>query len=211
MDKFIAAMPSVEDGDLMLCAADGVAYQKDQAHIVNYDAEYYDKCKNYEGREIARKINAGRIALVQKHFGDGLAVDVGIGSGEFIKNRPNTYGRDINPVAIEWLKRNDLWARYLGDFEALTFWDVIEHVPTPEDYFKQIGPGAYLFTSLPIFDDLSQIRQSKHYRPGEHLYYWTEPGFVEWMELHGFQLLERQAFEIEAGRKDILSFAFAKV
>lgn len=211
MDRFIQSMPAQEDGDLMLCAANGVAYQKDQTHIVNYDAEYYDKCKNYEGREIAKKINAGRIALVQKHFGDGLAVDVGIGSGEFIKNRPETYGRDINPVAIEWLKRNDLWARYLGDFEALTFWDVIEHVPTPEDYFRQISPGAYLFTSLPIFDDLSLIRQSKHYRPGEHLYYWTESGFVQWMKLHGFQLLERQAFEIEAGRKDILSFAFAKV
>ena len=138
-------------------------------------------------------------------------MDVGIGSGEFIKNRPNTYGQDINPVAIEWLKRNDLWARYLGDFEALTFWDVIEHVPTPADYFDKVSDGAYLFTSLPIFEDLSQIRVSKHYRPGEHLYYFTEPGFVCWMALHGFKLLERQTFEMDAGRENIFSFSFEKV
>ncbi len=208
MDKFMTSRHAVDDGDLMLNHALGWAYQKDQSQIVSYDDEYYNKCVSYEGKAVAQKINAGRIAFVQKHFGDGLAVDVGIGSGEFIKNRPNTYGQDINPVAIEWLKRNDLWARYLSDFEALTFWDVIEHVPTPADYFGKVSDGAYLFTSLPIFEDLSQIRASKHYRPGEHLYYFTEPGFVCWMGMHGFQLLERQTFEMDAGRENIYSFAF---
>jgi hypothetical protein len=208
VDRFIAGFPAEQDGDLMLCHAQGVAYQRDRTHIVNYDGQYFDKCASYEGQEIAEKINAGRICLVQKHFGGGLVLDTGIGSGEFIKKRLNTYGRDVNPVAIEWLKRNDLWALYPSEFDAFTFWDVIEHLENPELLFRDIVRGAYLFTCLPVFDDLHKIRQSKHYRPGEHLYYWTDKGFVEWMALHSFHLLERQHFETEAGRDGVVSYAF---
>lgn len=210
LDRFIAAMPAEEDGDLMLCRDHGVAYQKDRGHIVNYDEAYYSKCASYEDQAIALKINAGRIALVDKYLGANRVVDVGIGSGEFIKKRPNTFGRDVNPVAIEWLKRNDLWAEHLGDFSGFTFWDVIEHVPEPEAYFRHIHLHSFLFTSIPIFYGLGGIRLSKHYRPGEHLYYWTEDGFAAWMGLHGFMRLETQTFEIEAGRESIYSFAFKR-
>lgn len=211
MDRFIAALPAEPDGDLMLCGADGIAYQRDMSKLVPYDAEYFNRCAAYEDQDIARKINEGRIAIVAKWFGAIPAVcDVGIGSGEFIKKRTNTFGHDVNPVAIEWLKRNDLWAHDLGAFGAHTFWDVIEHVPVPEDYFRHVHLHGFLFTSLPIFGDLQAIRASKHYRPGEHLYYWTEQGFVAWMLQHGFRLIERQGFEIEAGRESIQSFAFKR-
>jgi methyltransferase family protein len=211
LDRFIAAMPAEEDADLMLCRGHGLAYQKDRAHIVNYDGDYYEKCRSYEDKEIALKINAGRIALVNRLLGQNRVVDIGIGSGEFIKKRPNTFGRDVNPVAIEWLKRNDLWAEHLSDFAGCTFWDVIEHVPEPEQYFRHIQLHSYLFTSVPIFYGLGGIRQSKHYRPGEHLYYWTEDGFINWMDSHGFMQLGRtETFEIDAGRESIYSFAFKR-
>ncbi len=210
MDRFIASLPAEPDGDLMLCRAHGVAYQADMTNLVAYDAPYYAKCLSYEDQEIARKINEGRIALVAKHFGAGQVCDVGIGSGEFIKKRPNTFGFDVNPVAIEWLKRNDLWAHRLDEFGAYTFWDVLEHVPEPERYLKRIALHAFVFTSLPIFYALGGIRASKHYRPGEHLYYWTEQGFVDWMEMHGFRLIEQQDFEMQAGRESIYSFAFKR-
>lgn len=194
----------------MLCHAHGVAYQKDRSFIVNYDEAYYSKCASYEGKLIADRINSGRIAIVEKHFGSGHVLDTGIGSGEFIKRRPNTYGRDVNPVAIEWLMRNDLWAHHPEEFEAFTFWDVIEHIESPETVFRHIRKGAYLFTSLPVFEDLARIRDSRHYRPGEHLQYWTDRGFVSWMGLHGFQLLERDCFESQAGRDSIATYAFIR-
>jgi hypothetical protein len=87
---------------------------------------------------------------------------------------------------------------------------VLEHVETPDDYFRRIHDGAYLFTSLPIFTDLTKVRQSKHYRPDEHLYYFSEDGFVNWMAHHRFKLLERDDFETRAGREAILSFAFRR-
>ena len=210
MDRFIEKFTRVPDGDLFLCPSHGVAYQANRSHIFNYDAAYYDKCLAYEGLPIADAINAGRIALVNRHFGAGAVVDTGIGSGEFIKRRENTYGRDVNPVAIEWLKRNDLWVDRPWEFQAFTYWDVLEHMEDPEQEFHFIGPGAYLFTSIPIMSDLRKIRESKHYRPGEHLYYFSEAGFVSWMGMHGFTLLETADYETQAGRDSILSFAFRR-
>lgn len=208
MDRFIAQCATLDD-DLIVCPLHGVAFQADMTVTAEYDEDYYNKCASYEGAEIARKINAGRVALVNKYY-EGSALDIGIGSGEFIKSRPNTYGYDINPAAERWLKSFGLWAQEFSDFHAFTLWDVIEHVPEPEDYFSRMPQGSFLFTSIPIFKDLFRIRESRHYRPGEHLYYWTESGFRSWMFYHGFTLLERQTFEMDAGRDSIYSFAFKK-
>lgn len=211
MDRFIEAFESIADDDLMLCPEHGVAYQRDMTERVPYDESYFNKCLGYEDQAIAIKINAGRIDLVNRHAGVATQVlDVGVGSGEFIKKRPFTFGHDVNPKAVEWLKSWERWSYDFSTFAAFTFWDVIEHVEDPNCYFNQIKPGAFLFTSLPIFSDINRIRGSRHYRPGEHLYYWTESGFVEWMGCYGFELLERADFEIHAGRDSILSFAFQR-
>jgi SAM-dependent methyltransferase len=210
MDRFIAGLPAMPDADLMLCQA-GIAYQADMAVRVAYDEAYFSKCLSYEDQDIAIAINAGRIGLVNKYVGAYTGVlDIGVGSGEFIKKRPNTFGYDINPEAVAWLKRTMRWSDGFAAFDAFTFWDVLEHVPVPEDYFRRIHEGAFVFTSLPVFDDLAHIRKSRHYRPGEHLYYFTQHGFVRWMGMHGFSLLERADFETAAGRDSILSFAFVR-
>jgi hypothetical protein len=211
MDRFMVSLSAIEDHDLMLCLKDGIAYQRDQSELVEYNGSYFDKCASYRGQEIANKLNAGRIAFVRKHYGNGSVLDIGIGSGEFLQHRPGTYGMDVNPVAIRWLLQNNLWADDIETFHAFTAWDVIEHVPTPGHYFDRMRVGAYLFASLPIFPDLRRIRESKHYRPGEHLFYFTECGFVDWMMWHGFTHLETQDFETQAGRDSILSFAFRRL
>lgn len=212
MDSIIETFRGRPDGDLMLCEHQGVAYQRDMSQQVHYNGAYFDKYVGYEGTPLAHAINAGRVALVNKYVGaDSGVLDVGVGSGEFIKSRPNTFGFDINPKAVDWLKASMRWADCFGAFEAFTFWDVLEHVETPDDYFGRIHDGAYLFTSLPIFEDLKRVRESKHYRPGEHLYYFTEAGFASWMARHGFRLLETDDFETRAGREAILSFAFRRL
>lgn len=211
MDNLIKRFDAEADGDLMLCHDRGIAYQRDMSVKVPYDDAYFNKCASYEDQEIARKINAGRIDLVNKHAGAQTRVlDVGIGCGEFIKKRGNTFGVDINPRAVAWLKEHELYSDDFGAFAAFSFWDVIEHIEDPVHYFRAMPDGAYLFTCLPIFSDLKRIRDSRHYRPGEHLYYWTERGFIDWMALHRFELLERADYEIAAGRDSIVSFAFKK-
>lgn len=209
MDRFMSRLARVDD-DLVLLLDHGMAYQRDHGQLVAYDERYFDKCAGYEGQAIARAINAGRVALVDRHYGSGVVLDVGVGSGEFIKTRANTLGHDVNPAARAWLESQGKWVAVPDYWPAYTFWDVLEHVPTPERYFAGMRPGAWLFTSLPIFTDLTRIRESRHYRPGEHLYYWTHEGFVRWMHWHGFALHEHATFETDAGRDSIHSYAFRK-
>ena len=212
MDRVIAKWHSAADGDLVICPDWGVAYQRDMSQPVHYNGEYFDKYVHYEDTPLANAINAGRVALVNKHVGPEAGVlDVGIGSGEFIKKRPNTFGYDINPKAVEWLKANMRYSDSFAAFDGFTFWDVLEHVENPaEDYLDRIHDGACLFTSIPVFADLTKIRQSKHYRPNEHFYYFTRSGFIHWMAKHGFRCLETDDFETRAGREAIMSFAFKR-
>jgi hypothetical protein len=212
VDSFVKRLPCFADGpDLKLCLSFGVAYQRDMTHRVAYDESYFDKCAGYEDKDIAVLINQRRIELVRRHFGDGIVLDVGIGSGEFIKKRLDTFGFDINPKAVEWLKQRGQFRNNFYDFYAFTFWDVIEHLEDPaREYFDKIADGSYLFTALPIFMDLGAIRRSKHYRPGEHLYYWTHAGFINFMAHHRFRMIEANDLETWAGRESITSFAFIK-
>lgn len=202
------------DGDLIVCREQGFAYQHDMSKSVPYDAAYFDKYVGYEGQEIAQRINVARAGLVNKFVGpDAKVLDIGIGSGEFIKSRPNTFGFDVNPKAADWLKRRFLWCEGFEFelFDGVSFWDVLEHVPEPAQYFDRMKDGAWLFTSIPVFTDLGKIRTSKHYRPNEHYYYWTKNGFIGWLAMHGFRCFEANEDETKAGRESIMSFAFRKL
>lgn len=211
MDRIIATYPVEEDGDLMLCLAHGVAWQKDMTVTASYDGAYFEKCRGYEGKPIAEAINEGRIGLVDRHFGDGPLLDIGVGSGEFVRKRgKNTFGFDINPMAEEWLRAEGRWSTAFDVFRAFTFWDVLEHVQDPDDYLRHAVPGAWVFVSLPVFDDLRRIRESRHYRPGEHLWYFTRRGFIAWMVAKGFRHHETAWHEVAAGRDSIAAFAFRK-
>lgn len=210
MDEFVAGFPSVADDDLRICESRGVAYQADMSVRVSYDRAYFDKYRRYEGSPIAQKLNAARVAMVRRHT-SAPVLDVGIGSGEFLRAcGPDSKGFDVNPAAVEMLQ---CAGRFHDDFSsvaAVTFWDALEHVENPAEYLNAIAPGAFLFAAVPIFTDLRAIRKSKHYRPGEHFYYWTAKGFVDWMAMYGFRLVEQNRDETAAGREAIESFAFVK-
>lgn len=216
MDSLIYRFDAVQDKDLMQCPNRGVAYQRDMSALVLYDKAYFDKCLAYKGNEIANKVNAGRVALV-KRYHVGEIIDIGAGTGEFIESfGEGAKGYDANPYSVEWLRNNNLYSENFTDSRGFTFWDTLEHVKDPVFYFKRIPKESFVFVSIPVFPQsgpesfTKNIRQSKHYRPNEHLYYWTEDGFVDWMKMYGFRLLEKNNSETESGRDGITEFAFKR-
>ena len=210
MDRIIKRFDVKKVDDLKLSKYWGVAYQADMSGVVEYGEDYFAKYMGYEGTEIAKRINEARINLVEKWCPGVQLLDVGIGSGEFIKLRKNAKGFDINKTALAWLHERKLYSDKWIDFKAFTFWDILEHCQIPENYLKRIKQGAHIFVSLPIFADLEAVRDSKHYRPNEHYYYFTEQGFIGYMAKYGFALLESNNMEVDAGREDIGSFVFIK-
>lgn len=204
-----------EKNHLRYCHNEGVAYQFPMKVLAKYDKTYLNKCLGYEGSDISNKINDGRIKAVAKYSGEThRCLDIGIGSGEFIKRRNKydriTFGTDVNRSAIDWLKEFKCLREDLTEFDCFTMWDVLEHVETPESYFKRMSKGSVLYVSIPIFESLNDIVESRHYRPNEHLYYFTHAGFVAYMNNWGFRILEVQDFETKAGRENIKTYICKK-
>ena len=216
MDSVIAAAPFIADGDLRICPRFGVAYQADFAlGRVEYGEDYFAKVCAYEGGEIAQRVNAGRCEMLGRHLAPGARVlDFGSGSGAFLRAAReagfDAMGFDVIPETVRWLRAVGWYSEDLARFGAVTFWDVLEHLESPAEPLAQLRAGAFAFVSVPIFADLLRVRESRHYRPGEHLYYWTANGLTAWMAVQGFRLIESSRHEIEAGRDSIGAFAFRR-
>jgi len=156
-----------------------------------------------------------RCDLVER-FWRGPVVDVGIGSGAFLTTRTRVAasaardrGYDINRAGYRWLLERKLYCNpYTFEFYAVTMWDVLEHI---EDFGSLLANvRRWVFLCLPIFQDQEHALRSKHFRPDEHCWYFTEPGLVHVMGLHGFELKHSDDRESRRGREDILSFVFRR-
>lgn len=174
-----------------------------------YDEDYFRKYQEYAATPRGRAITSARVDLVAAHHA-GELVDVGIGCGDFIQARgPETYGCDVNPVGVRWLHERGLYRDpYHGSVEAVSLWDVLEHLPFPAALLANVR--TWVFTCLPVFRDDRHLLASKHFRKDEHRWYWTREGLLEWFGAHGFRCVEESDSETQLGREDIRTFAFRR-
>jgi hypothetical protein len=86
----------------------------------------------------------------------------------------------------------------------------LEHLEGPGELLGRFPAGTTVLASLPIIPDLRHLRQSKHFRPGEHYFYATDEGFRGYMADLGYRLLEATDAETRAGREQIMSYALRK-
>jgi len=216
MDQKIKSFRATPDEDLQLCLADGVAYQSDMTHrATDYGVDYLTKCEAYKGNAIATAVNAARCDLLGLYVkSPSWVLDVGCATGEFMDAAEargyRVRGFDVIPEVSARLRRADKFGFDPEGYAALTFWDSLEHDPEPARFISRVSVGAHVFVSLPIFTDLRAIRQSKHYRPGEHLYYWTADGLIKWFSHYGYKLRQRSDHEAKAGRDAIGAFVFLR-
>lgn len=218
MDALIRRFDCSKDDDLMLCPSREVAYQRDMSKgKVVYDANYLATFDSpaYSQSGIAMAVNAGRVEMLARNLAGGASVlDVGAASGAFVRAARATgykaFGFDIIPEAVARLRSHDLYADDPAAFDAVTMWDSLEHMEDPGAFLNRIQKGRTLFGSVPMMRDIERVRDSKHYKPGEHFYYWTLNGFLDYMKLYGFRGVEISKHEIDAGRQDVLAFAFKR-
>jgi hypothetical protein len=212
---YFGIYPDVPFGDdLRLSLEVGIAYQTDGRPYIAYDQAYYDNYVSLRGTDIARRLNESRVRFAGKYAEP--VFDLGVGSGEFIASADaaglRAFGYDINPVAVEWLKKDnryrDPYQGQAADLPTWTLWDTLEHIPDPYALLDKVPKDTTLILSLPIFADLLKVRSSKHYKPGEHLVYFSTDGLIRFMADAGFELDAVDDGERLAGREDIAAFAF---
>lgn len=192
-------------------AARGVGFLRLEAPAESvYDADYFAKYVGYADTDLGRAITAARVSLVRRHVGEIRLCDVGIGCGSFVEAWPRGVGFDVNPDGVQWLKERGLFRDpYVEQFDALTFWDTLEHIAEPTPLLA--NAREWVFVSAPVVPDTGPPSFDwKHFRPTEHCWYWTHQGFIDWMASYGFALVESCDMETALGREDIGTYAFRR-
>lgn len=221
MAAFLASLADgtreVEPGCLTWWDEQGFGYYPVDPNDAPYDATYFARYRAMATTLMSLELNEVRTRMVERWW-TGDLVDVGIGDGAFIEHRtvlcelgdPQNWGYDVNPAAIEWLQHNKRWWNPRVDpCPSVSMWDVLEHMP---DFPKLLANvRAYAFVSLPIFKDADHARNSRHYRPTEHCWYFTAYGFTRAMADLGWMCVEMNWNESVLGRDSIGSFAFRRV
>ena len=190
----------------------GIGYYPVEAVHAPYDQDYFDSFDRNAQTELGRALMQARVNFVERHY-RGTLIDVGIGSGAFVELRNqrgrSTYGYDVNPAGLAWLEQRMLLVDpHLVSFDAVTLWDVLEHIPDFQSLLANVR--EWVFLSLPIFRDAEHALRSKHFKPEEHYWFFSRDGLVFAMDLCGFALVSENTMETDLGREDIGTFAFRR-
>jgi len=141
-------------------------------------------------------------------------LDVGCAGGAFLKAAAD---RGFTVVGVEpsrWLSDDartvyglDVRTGVLGEqnlapesFDAVTLWDVIEHLAEPADTVTEIHgllkPGSLLVVNYPNYDSLARrlLRGRWPFLLSVHLVYFTTRTLTRMLEERGFEVLETRAF-----------------
>jgi len=177
---------------------------------ISYEHDYWNKYLVMDNTPLGDELTKARKDLVDWYY-SGNVVDIGIGGGKFVTAMGTQgFGYDVNADAINWLMANDRFCDpYASPVDCITCWDSLEHIPNPEALIHQVK--EYVFVSLPIFDNPATITKSKHYRPGEHIWYWSDFGLIKWFKELGFINIEKNSMETELGREAISTYVFRRV
>lgn len=178
------------------------------APAMNYDSGYFAHYQKLDETPTGAALTKARLELVHKFIDPAFGCDIGIGGGRYVKESEG-FGFDVCPDALEWLANRGSLCGEHNSIQVATCWDSLEHIPEPEKLLARVR--EWLFVSMPIYKDMADVLQSKHYKPGEHLHYWTLAGFIAWCERQGFEVQEVNHAEEDLGREGITSFAFKRV
>lgn len=167
----------------------------------NYDTDYYDN---------TLRLNSGTSELISSIRWDWISylkpktvLDFGCGAGWFRAWKPEgvtCYSFDVARVPQSGIK--------LKMYDVTCFWDVLEHLKNPLALEPVFALSRAVAISVPMVPQ-ADIWWSKHYKPGEHLWYFTEENLISLMSIFGFYIDKSGTPECPP-RKDIQSFVFRK-
>lgn len=172
------------------------------------EKDYWAEYRKLDKTPLGRVLTALRVRMVRECSSacNLNILDVGIGGGAFC-DAMDCVGIDVNKKALEWLKKEALdWDD--KPVTVMTFWDSIEHIRHPGAYIAKANEWVLL--STPIYLDQEDALTSKHYKPNEHLWYFTDRGIKVFMSERGFRLFSQNELETDAGREGIGSYAFKR-
>ena len=92
-------------------------------------------------------------------------------------------------------------------YDLVCFWDVLEHIEDLTQVKSLIEKSGYTAITVPIKPENVEMEKWKHYKPGEHVRYYTFEDMINWMGSCGKSLVKSGTPECPP-RTDIYSFLF---
>lgn len=186
--------------------------------VSQYGEDYKEEYLRRESLNSNGPLQLTRWRMVASHVPRGKILDMGCGVGAFLKAAPRSYmgfGVEINSTEVEHCRQQGLNVSAdipVEEFDAITFWDVLEHFPDLNFIHNLKGTflkkGGFVFITVPNFTPelLTTIKEWKHYKPNEHIHCFSEKSIAAFCEKFGFQYI-RQSFDESAIRQPYKSIA----
>lgn len=142
---------------------------------------------------------------LNKYLKNGCILEIGAGEGLFAKSLGGNFefwGIEFEGAKIknkEILRVDYLKWQTTQKFDAVIFWESLEHVPEPQEYLRKsyrlLKDDGKILIEIPRFDSFeSRFFKSNwfHLDPPRHLTHFTDAGLVKVLKRNGFEILERK-------------------
>jgi SAM-dependent methyltransferase len=172
--------------NLSSCSTCEHIFQTDLAITVSYDGSY---ARQYDQRPV-REMSELRWKFIQSHLAlatNSKVLDVGYGNGAFLKRareaRMEIYGIDVH--------NENFGVPTIGfdtnlHFDLVCFFDSLEHFADFDPIFRLKADAAIVSIPNRIDTFLTAPLSWRHYKPGEHLHYFSAASLDRVMARWGF-------------------------
>lgn len=167
-----------------------------------YNLSYYEKTLRLNSKT-AEKISDIRWDFV-KCINPKLVLDYGSGVGWFRAFRPE--GVEVDTYDIYNVPQTGINHK---KYDLITLWDVLEHIPEPEKLHIW-DKTKYVAITIPCVPGDKDIKDWKHYKPGEHLHYWNKSTINIFFLGLGFKNI-KVGFPECPPRTDIITVLYEKI
>jgi hypothetical protein len=166
-----------------------------------YDLQYFEKMLR-QNSKTAEEICKIRWEFIRS-CGQRV-LDYGSGVGWFRAFRPEDKevdSYDIGPYPQTGIRNNS--------YDVICLWDVLEHLPSFEEMEDIFTQTSYVAVSIPIKPAKTKIENWKHFKPGEHLHYFTVESLDAFFKKYDFKKVKSGYPECPP-REDILNILYEK-
>ena len=202
----ILKFPKVRGFDIYFCTRcqNGFTHPVPRNIATYYHSNYWispgvlGKTKNL----IFNLFHSRRKNLLLKYLAKGDILEIGAGEGNFLKSLGSNFvssGIEFPTAKIknkEIIKVDFLNWKTGKKFDAIIFWESLEHLAKPQDFldksYRFLKNDGLIFIELPRFGCLeSQIFGSHwfHLDPPRHLVHLTDSGLKKLLSRSGFQII----------------------
>jgi hypothetical protein len=177
--------------------------------MIEYNSDYYYNLLKIHS-STAKMICESRWKFIKDNISknDNLvnALDYGCGIG-FMKafapdwiTEVDTY--DIMPIIQTGIRANV--------YSIVMLYDVLEHIPDFTELLPVLNKTKYVVVTVPIKPPLLAWDKYKHFKPGEHLHYFSHDLLEHIFKVMGFRLVRKGKPECPP-REHVWTFLFKRI